>query len=434
MNPADGELAIDEEIKIKEDEDIEVEPPRLARDPGQPTAAQVEVHRRTHVPYRVWCKLCILGRCRCLQHRRSSGSAVAIVGLDYFFITRGGVKERKEIDYTSNDAINEARAKGDIVKCLVVRCSKSKAVFGHVVPCKGADEDGWVADTVVRDILWLGHTRAIIKADGEPALQALVRRVLEVARVECKDLDQLAKEDPAAYDSQSSGSTEIGVRLIRGLFRTIKLCLEARLERYIPVDHPVVAWMMEHVCLLLNTMVRGTDGLTVWARVRGRSFHQQLLGFGESVLYRYPGKGPKHAPDGNMGALGAEGVFVGYNPISNTFVVITETGKVEARSVTRRPESERWQLEKLSTITALPGGGRERVARPRLDQPATEIGPAGQQVRPPQLRQLRINTSDLKRFAHYDGNCAQCRRIEKYGQARPGGHHTDACRKALSRR
>ncbi len=238
----------------------------------------------------MWRKWCVLGRGRGLQHRKSPGSAIAIVGLDYFFITKGGVKERKELDFTSDDAVNQARAKGDIVKCLVVRCSKSKAVFGHVVPCKGMDENGWVADTVAKDILWLGHTRAIIKADGEAALQALVRRVLEVARVECKDLDQLAKEDPARYDSQSSGSTEVGVRLIRGLFRTVKLCLEARLERYIPVDHPIVAWMMEHVCLLLNTTVRGTDGLTVWARVRGRNFNQQLLGFGESIIYRYPGK------------------------------------------------------------------------------------------------------------------------------------------------
>ena len=56
MNPTDDDLAIDEEIKIKDEEYIDIEPLRYARDPGQPTAAQVEIHRRTHVPYRVWCK------------------------------------------------------------------------------------------------------------------------------------------------------------------------------------------------------------------------------------------------------------------------------------------------------------------------------------------------------------------------------------------
>jgi hypothetical protein len=135
------------------------------------------------------------------------------------------------------------------MKCLVVRCNSTKALFGHVIPCKGADEDGIVADMVVQDVLWLGHTRVILKADGEAAIQALVRRAMELARVECKELDQLAKEDPAAYDSQSNGGTEIGVRMIRGLFRTLKLCLEARIDKYIPIDHPIIAWMMQHVCL-----------------------------------------------------------------------------------------------------------------------------------------------------------------------------------------
>ena len=105
---------------------------------------------------------------------------------------------------------------------------------------------------MVRDIAWLGHTKLILKADGEPALQALVRRVLEVARVECSEMAGLSTENPPAYDSQANGNIETGVRLIRGLFRTVKLCTEARVGKYIPIDHPITAWMLEHVCLLLN--------------------------------------------------------------------------------------------------------------------------------------------------------------------------------------
>ncbi len=176
------------------------------------------------------------------------------------------MKKREELEYPvdaeGNKALEEARSRGELIQCLVVRCNSTKAVFGHVIPCKGADEDGIVADIVVQDVLWLGHTRVILKADGEAAIQALVRRAMELARVECKDLNQLSKEDPAAYDSQSNGGTEIGVRLIRGLFRTVKLCLEARINKYIPIDHPIIAWMMQHVCLLLNCMVKGGDGIT----------------------------------------------------------------------------------------------------------------------------------------------------------------------------
>ena len=146
---------------------------------------------------------------------------------------------------------------------------------------------------------------------------------------------QLTREQPAAYDSQSNGGTEVGVRLIRGLLRTVKLCLESHISKYIPVDHPVVAWMTEHVCLMLNVLVRGEDGITAWQRIRGRAFGQQLLGFGESVLYRYPANGPLHQPDGNTGALGGEGVFLGYNANSHTRRIMSTEGLLAARSISR---------------------------------------------------------------------------------------------------
>ena len=438
MAPTEDEIAVDEEVHIKEELDTETESLKQARDPGQPTARQVEDHRRTHVPYRVWCRWCWLGRGRGIQHRRSQGSAIPIIGIDYFFITKGGVKVREELEHSLDEdgekALNDARTQGDIVKCLLVRCTGTKALFAHVVPCKGADENGLVADMVVRDVAWLGHTRIIVKADNEPAIQSLVTRVLAVARVECKDLEQLTKEDPATYDSKSNGGTEVGVRLIRGLFRTLKLCLESRLDKYIPVDHPLVPWLLEHTALLLNVTVRGTDGLTAWARARGRPFGQQLLGFGESVLYRYPSKGPQSQPDGNMGALGRDGVFLGYDLFANTFIVHNDQGFVASRSVTRRPEQERWQAESLAKVHATPNDHRARSVQKRVvkfGDEAPEQGATADGARLTQLRQLRINISDLKKHEHYDPNCGQCKYIERYGRARPGGAHSEACRASL---
>ncbi len=282
--PAEDEAA-EGEIRIDDEQDTEVEPVKLAPDPGQPTLRQIEDHRRVHLPYRLWCKWCVMGRGRGLPHRLRAGSIIPIVGLDYFYITSGGVKMRYELEFSRDDAgdkaTEDARGRGEIIKCIAVRCTSSKAIFGHVVPCKGLDEEGWVADTVVQDVAWLGHTKVIVKADSEPSLQALIKRVLEVARVECPEIQNLSKEAPPTYDSQANGGIETGVRLIRGLFRTLKLCTEARINKFIPVDHPVAAWMLEHICLLLNTMVKGTDGLTAWQRVKGRSFGQQLVGFCE---------------------------------------------------------------------------------------------------------------------------------------------------------
>ena len=95
-----------------------------------------------------------------MQHRKSPGSDIPVVGIDCFFITSTGVKKQDELEYEDNDegkkALEADRANGVIIKCVVVRCSSSKAIVGHVVPCKGHDEEGYVAGIIVDDIQWFG--------------------------------------------------------------------------------------------------------------------------------------------------------------------------------------------------------------------------------------------------------------------------------------
>ena len=430
--PTFDDVGDNEEVLVQEELDTEVEPLKTAPDPGQPTKRQVEEHRtQAHIPYRSWCRWCNLGRGRGMQHRSREGSLIPIVGLDYFFLTEGGVKLRKELEM-SDEEIAEARGKGELVKCLIVRCMKTKAVFAHVVPCKGDDEAGAVVDMVIRDVQWLGHARLILKADNEPALQALVRRALEMAKVECKDLEQVSKEDSPAYDSQANGGIEVGVQIVRGMLRTLKLCLEQRIDKHMPVSHPVVAWLLEHACLVVNALVRGTDGMTAWMRVRGRAFGQQMVGFGESVLFRYPSKGPRHAPHGNVGPLGGDGVFLGYDRSSSTFIVFTAEGIVAARSITRKPESDRWCPEFMAQVDAMPNEPRSRLARARVrfEPEATDRQPTTVEAAPCPGRQMRISKSDLDEYG-YDADCTQCKYMVKYGKSKPGTFHSKECRKRL---
>ena len=85
------ETANEGEIEI---EDEEEEPLKIARDPRLPPPGEVEGHRCTHYPYRSWCKFCVMGRGRGDPHRLKGDSMIPIVGLDYFFTTRGGAKKR----------------------------------------------------------------------------------------------------------------------------------------------------------------------------------------------------------------------------------------------------------------------------------------------------------------------------------------------------
>ena len=113
---------------------------KVSPNPKLPTADEVEEHRLVHIPYRCWCKWCVMGRGRGHPHVHSLDSWIAIVGLDYFFITQGGVKRRDELEFTrdapGNMALDEARQKGEIAKCILLRCFKTKVVLAHVVPTR----------------------------------------------------------------------------------------------------------------------------------------------------------------------------------------------------------------------------------------------------------------------------------------------------------
>ena len=93
---------------------------------------------------------------------------------------------------------------------------------------------------IIRDVEWLGHTRLILKADNEPALQALVKAAVQMIKIDCKHVEQVSVEAPPTYDSQANGGIEVGIRIIRGILRTVEMCVEQRVERDIPVSHPVV--------------------------------------------------------------------------------------------------------------------------------------------------------------------------------------------------
>ena len=139
----------DDELNIK---DEEIEPLKVPSSPSQPTAAEIEEHRITHLPFRRWCRECMMGRGLGEQRGRHQGREheIAIVGVDYFYVTSRGVEDRKELDEEFPETsegeakMQAARQAGGIVKCLVIRCHKTKNIFAHVVPFKGPDEDKFV--------------------------------------------------------------------------------------------------------------------------------------------------------------------------------------------------------------------------------------------------------------------------------------------------
>ncbi len=287
--PAGREQGGEDDLVCGDCEDVQ--PARRLGDPVLPSAQEASSHNCTHLPYRSWCKWCVQGRGVGTQHYGRNGkSTIPRVGLDYFYLTKGGIKIRRELTAEQLAEIEDQRKDGGAVKCLLVKCLETLNLFAYVVPVKGLDEDRFVVSLVTRSVQWLGHTRLVFKSDNEASLKALIGAAYTALRLKPEEMESITREDAPAYDSRSNGATEAGVRSIRGLFRTIKLDVENNIGMKIPVDHPIVIWMLEHVALLLSAVVRKEDGTTPWFKVRGRPFAQPLLAFGESVLWKQPEK------------------------------------------------------------------------------------------------------------------------------------------------
>jgi hypothetical protein len=156
-----------------------------------------------------------------------------------------------------------------------------------------------------------------------------------------------------------------------------------------------------------------------------------IVGLGETVLYKHPTKGPRHDPQGNVGAQGGEGVFVGFNRTNHTFIVSLEDGQlVSARSETRRPAQDRWDADALARVRAMPHEVKSRQERERVkfQEGAVDTSATADAAAPRPAREVRINKEDLE--AHgYDGECPQCKHIIKYGTSRKGQQHSAQCRK-----
>ena len=112
--------------------------------------------------------------------------------MDYMFVTRKGVVVKQN---------EEGWDDPEALKILVVKDSKSKAVFAHAVPKKGVDDKRYSVDKVVEDVLYLGYSRVLLKSDNEPAIVQLLKESLGSLKV-TGDIEQAGEERSTPYDSQ----------------------------------------------------------------------------------------------------------------------------------------------------------------------------------------------------------------------------------------
>ena len=107
----------------------------------------------------------------------------------------------------------------------------------------------------------------------------LLKHALCERRYQIEQLDQIVDEHPNTYDSAANCEAEATVKQVTGILRMNKLDLEKRIQREVPLGHPVVTWLTEYAAWIISTRVVGAVGAVTFERVRRRPFHKRLVPF-----------------------------------------------------------------------------------------------------------------------------------------------------------
>lgn len=275
---------------------------------------------------------------------------------------------------------------------------------------------------VVRDVLWLGYPQVLLKPDNEPAIVKVLREALGVLKVAGL---QAGEEHPPPYDSQANGSVEAAVKQVKGRLRTVKLCLEHRLKKRIPPQHPVMHWLVLHVADLMRFRNRGSDSKTAYERVRFRLFNRRLLCSGEMCKYKNRSKEPARDEQ-----TWHKGCFLGMCPLSGQYILYDgERESVHmARTIKLMSDEMKWSTDTMEKLNVTPYDEHKTrdqgvAFQDREEKPEDKDVPRRKQM----ARRLYTKAKDFRAYGYTVG-CPKCDHERRYGPGRTTKSHSNACR------
>ena len=152
-------------------------------------------------------------------------------------------------------------------------------------------------------------------------------------------------EQSPVGDSRANGVAERAVQTIEKLLRVHMLALGDRLGEAVPVQHPLVEWLIEHIADLYNRVAVGTDGRTAVQRLKGKACSGFMAPFAADVMFRVCGR----VDGGNLAERWHNGKWIGKRLGTEEHYVMQLNGKVVRARAIREME----QMAKLSDFDVL---------------------------------------------------------------------------------
>ena len=390
---------------------VEARSPIVPRDPGAPSAADVEEHCVSHIPFRPWCIVCVMGRGRNPAHTSvpAEDRLVPSICCDYCFLKMSPNAESLTV--------------------LVCRDRDSKTLFCAVLPGKGGGHE-WAVKQLLNFIKRMGHAKCIIKTDQETALVNLIEAVIKG-----REHATISEYSPVK-ESQSNGIAEKAVQSCEEMTRTIKIGLERRMNRKLPTEHPVMKWLVSHAGDTVTRFQVGTDGKTAYERLVGKKYKGEVVEFGAKVLHRLPGVTKPTLQVGKLAGRWETGVWLGNRWGSGEHIIGTAEGIVRSRAIKRLPKDQTWDQEAVAAVIGTPWrpDGVEGLPLEIIPLPPQDVDPvpetATSEPKLPKPRSARITCADLVKYG-MTRRCGRCQAAMQNRIDTNGVPHTPACRQRI---
>ena len=143
-------------------------------------------------------------------------------------------------------------------------------------------------------------------------------------------------QNPPAYDPQSNGAAEKAVQDYMGQVRAGKIDLEYRLKEKIESQWPIMEWIGEHACVLLDRCQVGHDGKVPYQRRMGKISEKPIIELGEQVMAK-PLRAKKTNKKLSLKQRWVEATWVGIDRKTNEHLVVLDDGgpAIRVSTVTR---------------------------------------------------------------------------------------------------
>ena len=287
--------------------------------PNEPTEQQRAQHNLTHLPYRSWCEHCVRAKGKERQSKRNTDRK-PVIQIDYSFATTGSDAQQRTI-LTATD----------------VQTGLATSV---VVPAKGRHAYG-IAE-LKKFAYETGRTFGILQYDKEPSLKALATDTM-------KELGGMSVRATPKDWKQAHGSIGRMQQTLFGQVRTLRLQLRDRLGIEITSNDCIFPWIVKHSQFLLNRYMTHEDGQTSYFRRWKKDYQTGLREFGESVLFRMPGK-----LRDKVDTAWYEGIWLGKDTEADESLVFGNGNMHKVRTVRRVVPSKQWNKTLHEALNVTP--------------------------------------------------------------------------------